>query len=222
MNETSSPETPGGMAAALGTLRHALADPLSTAGLKLELLERHLAAESSNTFPVADRVRGVRADLSLAGRLIDLLPRLASIAGEAPAGTSIGELCRVAGVPLEEDAASRERLVLRRLATVDALRIVVRFVRSLDSAGTAPRLRTEAASAQVSLRIEGPGELGEWNPERLFHLPRGEERAEELFLARAGVESDAGRLRIDQRAGRVVALLSWPRRTPAADAGAPP
>ena len=220
MNEALSRDLPGGMAAALGTLRHALADPLSAAGLKLELLERHIAADSANGSSLEDRVRGVKADLSLAGRLIDLLPRLAGIAGEIPAETSIGELCRVAGIPLEEDAASREPLLLRRLASVDALRIVVAFIRSMDPARTPPGLRTEAASAQVSLRIEGPGEPGDVNVERLFHLPRGDERARELFLARAGIESDGGRLRLDERDGRIVALLSWPRPAPAAYSGA--
>lgn len=222
MNTVSSPEITGGMAAALGTLRHALADPLSAAGLKLELVERHLAVDASNRSPLADRVRGVRADLALAGRLIDLLPRLASIAGEAPAETSIAELCRVAGVPLDEDAASRARLLLRRLASVDALRIVVAFVRSMDSAGTPPRLRAEEAPDHVSLQIEGPGGRGDLNPDRLLLLTRGGEQAEELFLARAAVESDGGRLRLEQPDGRSVALLSWPRQAPAADAGEPP
>jgi len=221
MNDVFSPDPRGGMVAALGTLRHALADPLSAAGLKLELLERHLAADATDRSPLADRVRGVKSDLALAGRLLDLLTRLANIVGEAPAETSIGELCRVAGLPLEEDAASRAPLVLRRLASVDALRIVIGFVRSMDRAGTPPRLRAEAASARASLRVEGPCGPGDPNLERLLHLPRSDERAQELFLARAGVESDGGRLRLEERDGLIVALLSWPRRAPAAEAGAP-
>lgn len=219
MNEVLPPDLPGGVAGALGTLRHALADPLSAAGLKLELLERRLVAVPQNGSSLADRVRGAKADLAAAGRLINLLPRLASIAGETPAETSIGDLCRVAGVQLEEDAASRPRLLLRRLASIDALRIVVWFLRSLDPGGTPPRVRAEAAPGRVSLRIEALGGYGEANPERLFHLPRGEERAEELFLARAGIESDGGRLQLAEREGRIVALLSWPRPAPVGDAG---
>lgn len=219
VNEVLPPDLPGGVAGALGTLRHALADPLSTAGMKLELLERRLAVVPLSGSSLADGVRGAKADLAAAGRLIDLLPRLARIAGEAPTETSIGDLCRVAGVPLEEDAASRLRLPLRRLASIDALRIVVSFLRSPDSRGTPPRIRAEAAPGRVSLRIEALSGCGEANPERLFHLPRGEERAEELYLARAGIESDGGRLQLAEREGRIVAVLSWPRTGSSGDEG---
>ncbi len=219
MNDAFSADLTGGMPAALGTLRHALADPLSAAGLKLELLERHVAAVPSSGSPLADRVRGVKADLATAGRLIDLLPRLAGIAGEAPRETSIGDLCRAAGIPLEEDGASRSFLLLRRQASIDALRAVKGFVRSLDPEGTL-RVRAEDASGRVSLRIEALGACGEANPERLFHLPHGDARGEELFLARVGIESDGGRLQLAEREGRIVALLSWPRPAPAADPGA--
>jgi len=221
MNEALPPDRPGGVAGALGTLRHALADPLSTAGLKLELLERRLTAVSPDGSSLADRVRDAKADLAAAGRLIDLLPRLASIASEAPAEISIGDLCRAAGVPLEEDTASRLRLPLRRLASVDGLRTVVSFVRSFDSRGTPPRVSAEAGPGRVSLRIESLGGCDEAKPERLFHLPRGEERAEELFLARAGIEADGGLLQLVEREGPIVAVLSWPRPAPAAGAGAP-
>jgi hypothetical protein len=222
VNEKVPPDLPGGVAGALGTLRHALADPLSTAGMKLDVLERRLAAVPLNGSSLADRVRGAKADLAAAGRLIDLLPRLARIAGEAPTETSIGDLCRVAGVPLEEDAASRQRLLLRRLASIDAVRIVVSFLLSLDPGGTPPQLQlhAEAASGRVSLRIEALGGCGEANPERLFHLPPGEQRAEELYLARAGIESDGGRLQLAEREGRLVAVLSWPRLAPTGEAGA--
>jgi hypothetical protein len=222
VDEVLPPDLPGGVAGALGTLRHALADPLSTAGMKLELLERRLAAVPASGSALADGVRGAKADLAAAGRLIDLLPRLARIAGEAPAETSIGDVCRMAGVPLEEDAASRQRLLLRRLASIDAVRIVVWFLRLPDPGGTPPQLqlRAEAAPARVSLRIEALGGCGEANPERLFRLPPGEERAEELFLARAGIESDGGRLQLAEREGRLVALLSWPRPAPAGETGA--
>jgi hypothetical protein len=220
MNEILLPDLPGGMVAALGTLRHALADPLSAAGLKLELLERRLAAVPTSGSSLADRVRGAKADLAAAGRLIDLLPRLASIASEAPAETSIGDLCHVAGVPLEENAATQLRLPLRRQATTDALRIVVSFLRSTDGGGTPPRVCAEAGPGRVSLRIEALGGGSEANLERFFHLPRGEERAEELFLARAGIEFDGGRLQLAEREGRIVALFSWPRPAPPADAGA--
>jgi hypothetical protein len=100
------------------------------------------------------------------------------------------------------------------------LRIVVSFVRSLDPAGRQPPVRAEPVPGRVSLRIEAVGGRGEENPERLFQLPRGDVRAEELFLARAGIESDGGRLQLAEREGRIVALLSWPRPTPATEEGA--
>jgi hypothetical protein len=219
MNEPLPPDLPGGVADALGTLRHALADPLSAAGVKLELLERRLAEAPSNGLSLADRVRGVKADLAAAGRLIDLLPRLAGIAGEAPEDTSVGDLCRIVGIPLENDSAGRPRLLLRRLATIDALRDLVWFLRSRDPAGAPPLLSEESVSGRVALRIEALGERGEANPERLFHLPRGEERAGDLFLARACIESDGGRLQLVERESRLVALLSWPRPASSGEGG---
>ncbi len=218
--EVLAPDLPGGLAAALGTLRHALADPLSAAGLKLELLERRLAAIPSEGTPLADRLRGAKGDLAAAGRLIDLLPRLASIVGEAPSETSIGDLCRAAGISLEEDSASRKPLLLKRLATIDALRIVVSFLRSPESSGTLPRASAGAAPGRVSLRMEALGGSVTANPERLFQLPRGDERAEDLFVARACIESDGGCLQLAGPEGGIVALLSWPRPVPAAETGA--
>jgi hypothetical protein len=221
MNEALPPDPAGGMAAALGTLRHALADPLSTAGLKLELLERRLATVSPAGTSLADWVRGAKADLSVAGRLIDLLPRLARIASEAPTETSIGDLCRAAGVPLGEDAAPRTRLPLRRWASTEAVRTVVSFVQSLGSGGTPPQVSAEAVSGRISLRIEALGGCGAASAEKLFHLPRGEERGEDLFIARAGIEADGGRLQLVEREGWIAVLLSWPRPAPAAGSGAP-
>ncbi|HYN41642.1 MAG TPA: hypothetical protein VE129_07700 [Thermoanaerobaculia bacterium] len=220
MNEALPPELPAGVAGALGTLRHALADPLSAAGVKLELLERRLAAAPPEALSLAERVRGVKADLSAAGRLIDLLPRLAGIAGELAGETLLGDLCRVAGIPLEGDSADRPRLRLRRVATTDALRSLVGFLRSRDPEGGSPRLHEDSSSGRVALRIEALGGSGEANPERLFHLPRGQERAEDLFLARVCIESDGGCLQLVEREGRLVALLSWPGLATAGEGGA--
>ena len=220
MIEALPPEPSSGVAGALGTLRHALADPLSAAGLKLELLERRLAAASPGEPALAERVRGAHSDLGLAGRLIDLLPRLAAIAGEEPSAIALDELCRLAGVPLGEDGKPRPHLFLRRVAASDALRTLSGCFGAPEPAGASPRARVEVeiAAGRVSLRIEGPGALG-GNPERLFHLPRGEERAEELFLARAAVESDGGTVALAERGGLLAACLSWPHRAATADEG---
>ena len=225
MNDTPYPDPPDGVAGALGALRHALADPLSAAGLTLELIERRLAAIPPNGSSLAERVRGAKAELAVAGRLIDLLPRLATIAAEAPTSSSAGDLCRAAGVPFDQDdAASRSPLLLRRAASVDALRAVARLVGSQEPSGRPLRTSVDATPERVTLRIEAGGEGG-WSPdadpERLFHLARGDGRTEELFLARAGVEADGGRLRIAEREGRLVALLSWSRQPPPGNAGPP-
>jgi hypothetical protein len=60
----------------------------------------------------------------------------------------------------------------------------------------------------VTLTIEGQGVVGD--PERLLALPHGMAEAEPLFVARAALEADGGRLDLGERGGRLVALLSWP------------
>ena len=220
MNESLAPLPAGWIGPALGTLRHALADPLSAAGLKLEVLERRLAAVPGDGLSLADRVRGAKADLSIAGRLIDLLPRLASIAGEPPRETSIGELCGLAGVALEDPAAPAATLWIRRLASTDALRIVAAFLRQGDPGGPAPRARLETVLGSVGLRIEGTGPWDGKDAERLLGLPHGDRQAEELFLARASIEADGGSLALAREENRLVATARWP--VPAAPAGSAP
>jgi hypothetical protein len=210
VNETLPPDPASGIVAALGTLRHALADPLSAAGLKLELVERRLSAASGDGPSLAVRIQSAKADLAIASRLIDLLPRLAKIAGESPRETSIGDLCRLAGVLLEDEPASTPRLMLRRLASVDALRAVASSLRPLDPTGPAPRARLVTAPGGLSLRIEGSGHRDRAKTDRLLGLPRGDERAEELFLARACIEADGGVLELGRQEEPLVATASWP------------
>lgn len=218
MNETPSTGSSGGIVRALHTLRHALADPLSAAGMKLELIDRRLGAASPDAPALSERVRGAKSDLLVAGRLINLLPRLASIAGEGRSEASLDDLCRVAGLGLEPTAEPGPHLLLRRLATIDALGALGSFLRAIEPGSAALRAFAENSPDRVSLRIETSGVSVETTPERLFHLPRGDDKAEELFLARAGVESDGGSLELENRDGRIVAILSWPRPAPP-DAG---
>ena len=140
-------------------LRHALADPLSAAGLKLELLERRLARGLPDEPALADRVRGAKADLAVAGRLIDLLPRLAGIAGETPSETSIDELCRRGGSPARGGRGSPAApLLLRRLAAIDALRTLSRvLLRRSSPAGAPPRVRVETSPGARVPPDRGPG-----------------------------------------------------------------
>jgi len=72
-------------------------------------------------------------------------------------------------------------------------------------------VQAEAGPVQVSLSIDSPGRLVETNLDRLFQLPRGGVQGEELFLARASIEADGGRLLLVEREGRLVATFSWPR-----------
>lgn len=221
MNAHLPSEPRVGIAEALGTLRHALADPLSAAGLKLELLGRRLAT-LPDSGSLAEKTRGAKDDLAAAGRLVDLLPRLGSIADETPAEAEVDDLCRVAGLPLEEGDARGVRLLLRRQASVDALLAVAELFRSLAPPGTPPRVRAEVEPGRVTLRIESSASSGHADPERLLRMPLGDERAEGLFLARAGVESDGGRLELAEREGRLVARLPWPRPAATGDAGTRP
>ena len=83
--ESVPPPDPGGEAARLlHALRHALADPLSAAALKLDLVERRLLAPSgADPAWLIERVRALQNDVVTATRLLGLLPRLAAIAGRA-------------------------------------------------------------------------------------------------------------------------------------------
>jgi hypothetical protein len=211
MNEVHPPDSPGGVAGALGTLRHALSDPLSAAGVRLELLERRLVSVAPDEASLADRVRAAKADLAVAGRLLDLLLRLAAIAGEEPVETSLAEICGAARVLLDERSTAPPRLLLRRLASAEAVHSMAWFLGLAGPAGTLPVVTADSAGGRVTLRIEARGERRVANLGRLFDLPRGEEGAEELFLARAGVEADGGWLRLDEVEGRLVAALSWPK-----------
>ena len=220
MMEVHPPDSPGGVAGALGTLRHALSDPLSAAGVRLELLERRLVSVPSDGASLAERVRAAKADLAIAGRLLDLLLRVGAIAGEEAAEVSLAEICGAARVHLEEHGTVPPRLALRRLASGEAVHGIAWFLGLAGPAGTLPVATAEVAGGHVTLRIAARGERRVANLERLFDLPRGQEGAEELFLARACVEADGGRIRFDEIDGRLVAALSWPLPAAAGNAGA--
>lgn len=220
MDVSLPPEPSGGITGALGALRHALAGPLSTAGLKLELVERRLSALSSSA-ELVERIRTAKGDLAVAGRLVDLLPRLGRISGEPAVEVALGDLCRETGLALEEGGTPEPRASLRRRASVDALRAVASLFRSPGPVTAPPRARLETAPDRVFLRVEAPPDVRLDAPERLFGLARGDVGSEDLFLARAAVESDGGLLVLEEREGLQSALFSWPRTAPPGDAGAP-
>lgn len=220
MDASLPPEPSGGFAGALGELRHALADPLSTAGLKLELVERRLATLASAE-ELLERIRTAKGDLAVAGSLVNLLPRLGRIFGEAPVEVALGDLCRDAGLAFEDGEEPGLRANLRRRASLDALRAVASLFGPPDPVAAPPRARLRSGPDRVFLRVEAPPGRRLDAPERLTGLPRGDERSENLFLARAALASDAGLLVFEDREGRQSVLFSWPRSAPPGDGGAP-
>jgi hypothetical protein len=189
-----------------------LADPLSAAALKLDLVERRLTAPSE-TDPswMVERVRAVQADVGAANRLLGILLRLAEIAGERPEETSLRDVCRTAGIPLDEAAAAVPRLPLRHRASAEAIQSVASYAARGESVFP-PIGRAGLESGRVTLAVEGSRVTADGRPERLLDLPHGIEGAEALFVARAAVEADGGRLELTERGGRLVALFSWPLR----------
>ena len=211
MDAASPPDSAGGAAPILLALRHALADPLSAAALKLDLVERRLMAPSgAGPSWVVERVRAAQADVGAANRLLDLLLRLAEIAGERPVETSLRDVCRTAGVPLPDGTAAVPRLPLRLRSSAEAIQSVASYARG-DSVPS-PLGRAGFEGGRVTLAVEGSRVTADGRPERLLDLPHGIEGAEALFVARAAVEADGGQLELTERGGRLVALFSWPLR----------
>ncbi len=206
------PDLAAETARTLRALRHALADPLSSASLNLDLVERRaLSPAGAEPTWVVERVRATQADLGEAARLLDLLLRLAEIDEEVPEETSLREACGAAGVALAlpESPAASARLRLRPRSTSEALRDIVRFSsRAADSSSTEGRAVLEAES--VTLSFEGPEATADGRPGMLLDLPHGLEEAEPLYVARAAAEADGGTLRLQERGGRLVAIFSWP------------
>ena len=179
--ESVPPPDPGGEAAQiLHALRHALADPLSAAGLKLDLVERRvLAASGADPSWVVGRVRAVQADIGTASRLLGLLPDLAAIAGERPVETSLHDVCLRAGVALLETTAAAPRLTLREAALADAMRRVATFL--ADGRDVSPAGSATFGNGRATLRLEGTRAVADGNPARLLDLPHGNRDAEAVF-----------------------------------------
>lgn len=205
------PPDPGGEAARLlHALRHALADPLSAAALKLDLVERRLLAPSgADPAWLLERVRALQNDIVTTTRLLGLLPRLAAIADERPEDSSLADVSSGAGVPLPAAAGAVPRLMLRRAALAEAIRSVAAFLAGDDGA-PAPAGRAGLENGRVSLVLEGQRDAPGDTAARLLDLPHGNLDAEALFVARAAAVTDGGRLDLKGSGGRAVATFSWP------------
>lgn len=211
MTASTPPDPAGEPARILHVLRHALADPLSAAALKLDLVERRLLSPSgADPSWAVEKVRAVQADLGATTRLLDLLLRLAAIAGEQPEETTLRDVCLRAGVPIDAAAAASLRLPLRAVGLADAIRGVAAFVAGPGAA--APAGREECEGGRVTLTLAGPRGTADGRQARLLDLPHGSEDAEALFVARAVVAADGGLLELTGREGRLSALFSWPLR----------
>jgi hypothetical protein len=205
------PPDPGGEAARLlHALRHALADPLSAAALKLDLVERRLLGPSgADPAWLLERVRALQNDVSATTRLLALLPRLAAIADERPEDSSLDEVSSSAGVRLGAAKGAVPRLMLRRDSLADAIRSVAAFLAGDDGAA-APAAHAALESGRVSLVLEGTRAASEDPSARLLDLPHGNAGAEALFVARAAAVTDGGRLALAGKGGHLVATFSWP------------
>lgn len=186
----------------LSVLRHALADPLSAAATKLEVLASRLRREAPS---LSDRASDAGDDIARAGRLLDLLPALDAIASASPGRLRLADLAgteATAGVPRAETV-----LVTARPAAGEAVGHVAAFGRSR---GASPRVvvRVVPHRAEVTVAPLGPspGEpLG-----RLLLLPPELPEAEALFLAWACAVADGGALVLSTEGGVLAATLSWP------------
>lgn len=185
---------------ALPVLRHALADPLSAATAKAEVLAARLRREAPG---LAARAEDLGRDLDAAGRLLDLLSALWDIGEEAAELVSLGQLGSRLGAAAEGAGIVR----IRPAATEEAIRRVVAFG---ASRGGAPRVSCVSAAGRGEVRIAGLGPNPGFPPEKLLLLPRDAPGTEEIFLAWAAALIDAGELLLSIDESGLAAALSWP------------
>jgi len=187
----------------LSVLRHALADPLSAATVKAEVLAARLRRERPD---LEARAQDLSRDLARAGGLLELLGALAALVEERAERTPLARLL----APFAEAAAGvdgRLAVDVRPVAAADAIRRLVSFG---ASQGGVPAVSLRVLPGRAGVLVEGLGDAAALPLARLLLLPREVPGAEELFLARAAAEADGGSLELSEREGRLAAALSWP------------
>ena len=187
----------------LSILRHALADPLSAAATKVEVLVGRLAREAP---ALSARASDVARDLEDAGRLLDLLPALVAIAAEAPGRLPLSDLAKPEGASVAPESRTTF-LRVRSESAADAVRRVAAFGRSR---GAEPRVRASRTSTHGEIVVAPLGPAPAEPVERLLRLPREVPEAEALFLAYAALVADGGSLGLAVEDGVLRATLAWP------------
>lgn len=187
----------------LSVLRHALADPLSAATVKAEVLAARLRRERPD---LEARAEDLSRDLARAGGLLELLGALAAVVEERAERTPFARLL----APFGEAAAATDpdlAIRVRPLAAAEAVRRLVSFGAARGGVGA---VSGRVVEGRAEVLVEGLGDAASLPPARLLLLPREVAGAEELFLARAAAEADGGTLELAERGGRLAAMLSWP------------
>lgn len=187
----------------LSVLRHALADPLSAATVKAEVLAARLRRERPD---LEARAEDLSRDLARAGGLLELLGALAAIVEERPERTPLACL----PAPFGEAAAAAGpgfAIRVRPFAAAEAVRRLVSFG---AAHGGEAVVSVRVLSGRAEVLVEGLGDAAVLPLSRLLLMPREVPGAEELFLARAAAEADGGTLELSERGGRLDATLSWP------------
>ncbi len=188
----------------LAVLRHALADPLSAATAKAEVLAARLSREAPG---LAARAQDLGADLATAGRLLDLLSALSDIVEEVPEPVPIRRLVAHYGGATGEDAGGS--VVRVRPATAEEA--ILRIVAFGTARGGTPLVAVRAGAGCVEVLFDGLGPLPPFPPERLLLLPREVPEADDLFVAHAAAAADGGTLRFSAAGDGLGAMLSWPQ-----------
>lgn len=187
----------------LAVLRHALADPLSAATAKVEVLAARLLREAP---ALETRARDLGTDLATAGRLLDLLSALSDIAEERPEPVTLGRL--VAPFGEAPEGAEEARVVLvRPVSAEEAIRRVVAFG---AARGGAPLVAVRRGAGRAEVHVGGLGPLPPVPIDRLVLLPRDVPGADDVFFAYAAVAADGGEIFFSIEGDALGAALSWP------------